>query len=205
MSQSLIDQITLDCLLNKEMMETHVMKQREKQIHKDDLQFYKNRIFNLFKELLDEDEPEDVAPDIKYAYNTFIKNAIHYFKLEDNNDLLQDEYKNIDNDYVVEDIEDIDEDDDNYDEDENDEDFNEDLEDNNDEDIEDVSRHEEADKLLMRSVKMDIPTLDKYVKRSVYKKESPFILPKLREVDITKPELKNKGIKKNITTIYENP
>ena len=48
MSQSFIDQITLDCLLNKEIMEKYVMKQREKQINKEDFNFYRKRIFNLF-------------------------------------------------------------------------------------------------------------------------------------------------------------
>ena len=48
MSQALVNQITLDCLLNREMMGKHVMKQREKQINKEDLKFYRKRIFNLF-------------------------------------------------------------------------------------------------------------------------------------------------------------
>ena len=56
----------------------------------------------------------------------------------------------------------------------------------------------------MRSIKMDPPTLDKYVKRNSHKKETNIILPKSREVDIMKPELKDKGIKKNITNKYEN-
>jgi hypothetical protein len=62
---------------------------------------------------------------------------------------------------------------------------------------------------MMRSVKMDLHTLDKYVKRTTNKKHDNIILPKSREVDITKPEFKNKGIKdidekKNITIIYED-
>jgi hypothetical protein len=48
---------------------------------------------------------------------------------------------------------------------------------------------------MMRSVKMDLPTLDKYVKRPTKKKPDNIILPKSREVDITNPELKNKGLK----------
>jgi hypothetical protein len=56
---------------------------------------------------------------------------------------------------------------------------------------------------------MDLPTLDKYIKRTGNKKSDNVILPKSREVDIMKPELKNKGIKdieekKNITIIYED-
>jgi hypothetical protein len=182
MSQSLVDQITLDCLLNKETMGKHVMKQREKQINKEEFQFYRKRIFNLFKELITNNQPNGLSPDVKYAYDTFIKSAIHYFKIADNNDLLQEEYKNIEfpDEICTDDI------------------------------VVDISGNSmEADKLMMRSVKMDLPTLDKYIKRSGNKKPDNVILPKSREVNIITPELKNKGIKdieqkKNINIIYED-
>jgi len=165
MSQSLVNQITLDCLLNKEMMGQHVMKQREKQMNKEDFKFYKKRIFNLFKEIINNNVPEDLSPDVKYAYDTFIKSSIDYFKVVDNNDLLQEEYKDIE--------------------------FPSDIS------SEPIVDSTEADKLLMRSVKMDVPTLDKYVKRTLHnKKEAPIILPRQREVDIKNPELKDKGLKK---------
>jgi len=57
--------------------------------------------------------------------------------------------------------------------------------------------------LLMRSVKMDPANLDKYVKKISRKKKEEIILPKQKEVDLANPELKNKGIKKNITNKYE--
>jgi hypothetical protein len=57
----------------------------------------------------------------------------------------------------------------------------------------------------MRSVTMVLPILDKYVKRTLIKKESNIILPKTREVDIKNPELINKGLKKNnINNLYED-
>lgn len=62
----------------------------------------------------------------------------------------------------------------------------------------------EAENLLMRSIKIGPPTLDKYVKPNSHKKETNIILPKLSEVDIMKSELKDKGLKKNITNIYED-
>ena len=179
MSQSLVNQITLDCLLNKETMEKHVIRQREKQINREDLNFYRKRIFNLFKELISNNKPNDLAPDVKYAYDTFIKSAIGYFKVVDNNDLLQEEYNDV---KFPDDICSISE-----------TDTSSNLYVNN-----------EANKLLMRSIKIDPPTLDKYVKRTSNKKEQNIILPKSREVDIMKPELKNKGLKKNITNIYED-
>jgi hypothetical protein len=180
MSQSLVNQITLDCLLNKETMGKHIMKQREKQINKEELNFYRKRIYNLFKEIISNKPPDDLQPDVKYAYDTFIKTSINYFKVIDNNDLLQEEYKDVgfslqecSEQYV------------------------------NGTTI--IASNDEANKLLMRSVKMDVPTLDKYVKRTSVKKQDNIILPKSREVDIMKPELKNKGLKKNnINNLYED-
>jgi len=179
MSQSLVDQITLDCLLNKEMMGKHVMRQREKQINREDLNFYRKRIFNLFKELISNNKPNDLSPDVKYAYDTFIKSTIDYFKVIDNNDLLQEEYKDINFPLDICSVP------------------SSDLSSN-------LVVNNEADKLLMRSIKIEPPTLDKYVKRSSCKKKTNIILPKSREVDIMKPELKEKGLKKNITNIYED-
>lgn len=179
MSQSLVDQITLACLLNKEMMGKHVMRQREKQINREDLNFYRKRIFNLFKELISNNKPNDLSPDVKYAYDTFIKSTIDYFKVIDNNDLLQEEYKDINFPLDICSVPSLD--------------LSSNLDVNN-----------EANKLLMRSIKIDPPTLDKYVKRSSHKKETNIILPRSREVDIMKPELKEKGLKKNITNIYED-
>lgn len=182
MSNSYINQITLDCLLNKEMMGTHVMKQREKQINKEELNFYRKRIFNLFKEIISNNNPNDLSPDVKYAYDTFIKASIHYFKVLDNNDLLQEEYKDVDMILHT-------------------------CSEPNTDSSANLAVNIEANKLMMRSVKMDLPlpTLDKYVKRTTYVKTDQVILPKSREVDIMNPELKNKGLKKNnITNLYED-
>lgn len=197
MNNSYVNQITLDCLLNREIMGKHIMEQREKQINREDLQFYRKRIFNLFKEMISNNLTDEISPDVKYAYNTFVKSAINYFKIVDNNDLLQEEYKDLKIDGECENI------------------------------IDASSNLDEANKLMMRSVKMDVPTLDKYVKRTSNKKQEKIILPKQREVDIKNPELKNKGLKisneikdnneikgnneikdigtkKNITIIYED-
>ena len=187
MSQSFVDQITLDFLLNKEVMGKHVMKQREKQIDKQDFQFYKKRILHLFEELISNDYTEDLSPDVKYAYDTFIKTSINYFKIVDNNDLLQEEYKDLD--FLPE--------------------LSDNENGNDSKNLDTSGNFMEADKLMMRSVKMDLP-LDKYVKQSSNKtRDNNVILPKQREVDLMNPELKNKGIKdieekKNITIIYED-
>ena len=180
MSDAFVTQVTLDCLLNKEMFNKHIKNQKAKSNNKEERRFYKKRIYNLFKDLLiTKEEPEDLLPDVKYAYDNFINSSIHYFKTIDNNDLNQEEYKNLDN---IPDIINIPE-----------------LKDDN------LKTEESANKLLMRSIKITNPPLDKFVKRKSTKPEEQLILPKQKEINLNDPELKIKGIqkKKNITNKYD--
>ena len=180
MSDAFVNQVTLDCLLNKEMFNKHVKNQKSKSINKEERKFYKKRIYNLFKELLiTKEEPEDLLPDVKYAYDNFIHSCIHYFKTIDNNDLNQEEYKNL---YEEPDISNISE-------------LNDDS----------LKTEEEANKLLMRSIKITTPPLDKFVKRKTTKPQQQIIMPKQKEINLNDPELKLKGInkKKNITNKYD--
>ena len=179
MSQAFVDQVTLDCLLNKEMFNKHIKNQKAKSINKEERKFYKKRIYNLFKELITKEEPEDLLPDVKYAYDNFINSCINYFKTIDNNDLNQEEYKNL---YEEPDISNISE-------------LNDDS----------LKTEEEANKLLMRSIKITTPPLDKFVKRKTTKVEEQIIMPKQKEINLNDPELKLKGInkKKNITNKYD--
>ena len=123
---------------------------------------------------------------MKYAYDNFINASINYFKTIDSTDLLQEEYKTLDEQEAIN-INDIPE-------------LGEDI------------AVEEADKLMMRSIKITTQTLDKYVKRKSTKPEEKLILPKQKEVNLLDPELKVKGIqsnnnnnikKKNITNKYD--
>jgi hypothetical protein len=188
MSQAFVDQVTLDCLLNKSLFNNQVKNKKAQSVNKEERKFYKKRIYNLFKEMLiNKAEPEDLLPDVKYTYDNFINASINYFKTIDNNDLLQEEYKNLDDQEAIN-INDI-------------------------PDLCDDITAEEADKLLMRSIKITTPTLDKYVKRKTTKPEEKLILPKQKEVNLMDPELKVKGIqsntnnnnvkKKNITNKYD--
>ena len=174
MSQAFVDQVTLDCLLNKSMFNAHVKNKKAHSINKEDRKFYKKRIYNLFKELLiNKTEPEDLLPDVKYAYDNFLNASINYFKTIDNNDLLQEEYKTLDdNNVALENINAIPE-------------------------LGDDVGVEEADKLLMRSIKITTPSLDKYVKRKSTKPQEMMIMPKQKEVNLMDPELKVKGLQNN--------
>ena len=180
MSEAFVNQVTLDCLLNKEMFNKHVKNQKAKSINKEERKFYKKRIYNLFKELLiTKEEPEDLLPDVKYAYDNFIYSCIHYFKTIDNNDLNQEEYKNLNDEPDISSIPELNDD--------------------------NLKTEEEANKLLMRSIKITTPPLDKFVKRKTTKVEEKLIIPKQKEINLNDPELKLKGInkKKNITNKYD--
>jgi len=173
MSEAFINQVTLDCLVNKEMFNKYVRSQ----INKEDIKFYRKRIFNLFKEIISNNSPSDLLPDVKYAYDNFLQCAIHYFKTIDNNDIIQSEYNNMEKLEVT---------------------LTQDLSLN-------TTTNDEADKLLMRKIKTDIPTLDKYVKKTFTKKKEEIILPKQKEINLKDPNLKMKGLKKNnIDNLYED-
>jgi len=182
--ESIINQITLDCLLNKNMMKKHLKNKKTKANNKEERKFYRKRTYNLFKEMITGNDPEDLLPDVKYAYDNFINCCIHYFKTIDNNDLRQAEYKeydlftNLDNTNAL--------------------DMSLNITSNIDSNI-------DANILLMRSIKIDTPNLDKYVKKTTTKKKEEIILPKQKDIDLTNPELKNKGLKKkNIDNMYED-
>jgi len=94
-SESIINQITLDCLLNRTQYEKYLSKQLLNKINEKDRLFYRKRTLNLTKELLKGDEDVFVSPDVKYAFECYIKTCIRYFRVLDKSDLIQEEYKSL--------------------------------------------------------------------------------------------------------------
>ena len=94
-SESTINQITLDCLLNRTQYEKYLSKQLLNKINEKDRLFYRKRTLNLTKELLKGDEDLFVSPDVKYAFECYIKTCIRYFRVLDKSDLIQEEYKSL--------------------------------------------------------------------------------------------------------------
>ena len=179
MSEAFLNQITLDCLLNKEMYNKHLRNKKIKQTNKEERKFYRKRTYNLFKEIINGKPPKNLAPDIKYAYDTFVNAAIMYFKTIDCSDIIQSEYNGCD--FALEECSGC-----IYDASAN------------------ISSNAEADALLMRSIKINPPTLDKFVKRRSTMPPEKMILPQQKDINLNAPELKTKGLKKNnIGIIYE--
>jgi hypothetical protein len=170
-----INRVTLEYLLNKEQYNTLMRTNPVKNTNKKDVKFYKKRIFNLTKELLTtSDKPDMLPPDVRRAFETYTHYCIQYFKIIDNNDILQADYNSIE----------IEKDDDS-----NTIDFKE--------------TQQEADKLLMRSIQISNNSLDTFVKKKSTKK-SNIILPHKKDVNLKDPVLKIKGIpkKNNIINKY---
>lgn len=166
MCDNLINQITLDCLMNKDQYNRYLQNKITKSTSRQEKKFYKKRIVDLTRDLLSKPSVHEteILADVKYAFDNYVRICVHYFKSLDNNDILQEEYKG----------------------------GNFDLIPTGDSHLTSHDQHE-ADKLLMRSVKLENP-LDKFVKKKLLKQPEQPIMPKQKEIDLTDPALKNKGI-----------
>ena len=181
MSIDIVNQITIDCLLNKAIYNNHFRSKKNQQ-KIEDIKFYKKRTLNLFKEIISGNIPENLLLDVKYAYDNFINSTVQYFKTIDKNDIIQATHiDDIDNPIhicsnIMTDVS-----------------YN-------------INSNIEADELLLRSIKFNVPTLDKYIIRNKIKKsQENIILPEQREINLKSYDLKTKGLKKNnITNIYED-
>lgn len=174
MSDNFVNQITLDCLINKEQYNKCVQNKISKIVCRQEKKFYKKRLVDLTKDLLSKPSvyEKTIFPDVKYAFDVYTKTCVEYFKSLDNNDILQEEYKNIDLESILQ------------------------------KDSVVQRTQQDADKLLMRNIQ--IKPLDKFVKRTCIKKEEEVIIPKQKDVNLTDPVLKNKGIIKKKKKEKEN-
>ena len=183
-----INQITLDCLLNKEIYNKCVNATELKKDNLKEMKFYRKRIYDLVKRLLtSKEERDNLNPDVNYAFNNFVKSAITYFKMLDKGDILQKDYENF-----------IEKQDTNDNDNDNDNDNNNDNDNDNDNDNNDMLN---CDKYIMKQVKIPqepnkMTTLDNFIIRKESNvTEETFIYPQTREFNLNDISLKNKGIK----------
>jgi hypothetical protein len=169
-----INQITIDCLINKEMYDNMVNSSEVKKDNLKEMKFYRKRIYDLAKRLLiSKDERESVTPDVNYAFSNFVKTSISYFKIIDKQDILQKEYEGLEeqetNTFVDKDEEEF----------------------NNNYDMYIMK------KITMPEEKLKMTSMDNFVirKQSEEIKET-IIYPQKREFNLKDESLKNKGIKK---------
>ena len=179
MSTEYVNQVTLECLMNKDTYKKYVATKKKNVVNKKDQKFYRRRILSLTKEMLYPEESIDKAnvhhPSIVSLFQMYSKACIDYFKTLDKNDIIQEDYVSLTTETA-------------------------------EMSADDIKTQSEIDKQFMRSIQVREPnTLDKFVKRStIAPKEEP-VLPKQKDINLRDPALKNKGIrkKKNITNKYE--
>ena len=184
MSDSLINQITVDYLINKELYAKCVNKQVVHENNRKDNRFYRKRIASLSKEFLLGELPENVTPDVKYAFDNFAKTCIRYFKMIDSADIIQEDYTSIIESENLAKLDNI-------------------L------GVTDALNQDEANKLMMRSITMPALTIADFITKQRITQLDKIVLPKERNLNLTDPLLKKKGIKsknnkkKNINNKYE--
>jgi hypothetical protein len=177
-STAFLNQASLDYLINTKQYKIQLTNALNTKINKKDKRFYRRRILNLTKELLSKEESEIVvSPDIKYAFDNLVKTCVHYFKILDRNDIIQEDYNEFD--YEIKEDKEISE--------------------------SEQFLKEENEKLLMRSIKMSNHSLDNFIKIKMTKNIEELIIPQQKEINLKDPTLKIKGItkKKNIINNYD--
>jgi len=185
--ESDIFDLNLEYLLNKEQYNKYLNDKipvNNKRVRKDK-KFYKRRVFELTKQLLNKEMPDRVTSQVILTFDKYFNESIEYFKILDRTDIIQEEYVGCDLEIEGQDLESL---------------YSQDC----------CGNWNNSD-ILLTTRSFDLPkkgTLDNFVtvKNIKIKKE---IIPLKKEINLKDPILKNKGCKNiskeiNITNKYEN-
>lgn len=192
----IIHNITIEYLINKQY---HNFFKKDNEllisINKRDKKFYKKRILNVTRDLFLNDEV-DVSPDVKEAYNNYIKHCIEYFKMLDKSDIIQNEYNEASSESNKLILENEDEDNDN---------IKMDIVESTI--IQNTNQYDNANNILFNKTNK-INTLDNFVKKiHIENNKIPEIIPRKRKINLKDPLLKfkglNNGVNNNINNNYE--
>ena len=193
-SESFINQVTLQFLMNKNQFSKYIEKKTSDSILKRERKYYSQRFLKLTKRmLLKKKSVDDMPSDIKFAFESFLKSCIHHFKMTDHTELVQAEYDK--EEEVVASLEE------------------EGLEDEVVAEEESLQESLEDEKMRSLKVKMEYMYLDNFVKSTTSDIFVPHQKNVVLENDSNKKEIKEKGKKKtvdklrkkkNIDINYEN-
>jgi hypothetical protein len=152
--------------------------------YRKEMKFYKRRIYDLTKQLIQTEDPITHLPDdIKQSFRIFTENCIEYFKMQDKSDILQGDF--IENVVIQTDA---------------------DADKDTNKEVPFVEGVEDMNQQLLRSIKIrEENSLERLVKRTNIVTPSTLVLPQEKELNLNDPSLKNKGIckKKNIDNTYD--
>lgn len=184
-----IDLITLECLVNPSVYEKFINKtigtSGRVLVSKTERKFYRKRILNATKQMLKNDF-NGLNDHVKEGFSHYMMTLITYFKYLDTHEILQHDYKDMTNDTTTHNK--------NNDNDGNASD-NFGLDDDDNDDAEDLSVQASNQILYNAPQHNKKITLDNFVITKKQKTNQAKFYPHKKEVDLTNPELKNKGIK----------
>jgi len=104
-----VNQLTLSFLISKNQLQK-LNKLKQKQ-HEEPV-YDKERVNELFTQLLNNERPDDLLEDVKTCFDAFIEKSIYYLEIHDKNLVIQTSR-------CIEDEDELDKDDDELEEDEN--------------------------------------------------------------------------------------
>jgi hypothetical protein len=183
-TEKMVNQITLECLINKSQYDKYLSTNCAKTSvsNKKDKKFYRKRILQLTRDILLNSPPDTITSDINIAFENYAKTCTHYFKMIDKTDIIQSDYdkeQELDNATC------------------------------STTNMLDNEAELQANKLMMRSIKTNKYTLDRFVKITTTKQDHQ-IIPMQKDINLKDPSLRNKGLvdksiskKKNIVNNYE--
>ena len=142
-----------------------------------DKKFYKKRILNIIKLLLNNgtditgddntNKPNyPLFPDIKNSFDIFIKTCIDYLKSQDKCDIIQSDYNDLNIGNVTTNLETK-----NH----------------------DITNNNEINALMMRKIMKKKNSIDSFVKRTSTQ-QTTTIIPQKKKINLQDPELKTKGL-----------
>ena len=164
---SKMTEITIEYLTNKKIYEKLIQSKNPILIesYNKDKKFYKKRIHNLHRNLMNE---KQIYPEfLQKAFDNYMKLSIEYFKMIDENDILQEDYIGLQ--LLEEEIKD------------------------EEQEIPETNIEEESYKNLYMNTPQVNSTLDNFIK-IIKKTEDKIYVPQQKEINLNNPELKTKGI-----------
>lgn len=91
-SNSYVNQVTLQFLMNKSQFSNYLEKKVADSISKREKKIYNKRFLDLIKMLLKKKNVDDIPSDIKFTFESLLKSCIHHFKMTDHTECVQSEY-----------------------------------------------------------------------------------------------------------------
>jgi len=161
--------ITLGLLLNP-LYQTEILRtkgNREETADKSDLKFYRKRISGLSRDIM---RGNIVNKSVQDAHDDYVKAAIHYFKINDRSDILQNEY--------IEQCE-----------------TEETVVSNTNTTITDTFSMNDVNEFLFETKPVSHPTLDNFVISKTMKENGDTKLPQRRIINLKTNELRRKGLR----------